>query len=361
MRILVALSGGIDSSVVAHLLKEQGHDLTAVRFTLWSDPLAPALAQILPSKCCNAQTAARAKKVAEDLNIRYHILNLEEEFKREVVDPFLQGYAEGKTPNPCIRCNRTIKFGRLLDFMEELQCEKLATGHYARVCKKMKRNEQSHHLFTAIDQSKDQSYYLYGLSQEQLSKVLFPLGDMYKNDVYELAKKFGVPYDDKSYRESQDLCFFPEKTPQEFLKRHLHLKKGNIVDRDGTVLGEHKGLPLYTLGQRRGVGVGGMKIPLEVTEKRMDTNQLVIEKQGKTMIDSLHLQGLNWISEKPDENREIPLQACLRSLSHYVTGNLIVKGDTGTFSFDQPQGLQAPGQHCVFYRDDEVLGGGIIQ
>src|SRR3989338_6760202 len=135
MRILVAMSGGIDSSVVAHLLQEEGHDLVGVRFTLWSDPLAPALAKVLPRKCCNAQTAARAKAVAGKLGIPYHIVDLEEEFKKEVVDPFLEAYRKGLTPNPCIRCNRTIKFGKLLELMDEFSCDALATGHYARVAK----------------------------------------------------------------------------------------------------------------------------------------------------------------------------------------------------------------------------------
>ena len=387
MRILVALSGGIDSSVVAHVLKEQGHDLVGVRFTLWSDPLAPPLAQILPNKCCNAQTAARAKKVAEDLAIPYHILDLEEEFKREVVDPFLKGYEEGRTPNPCIHCNKTVKFGRLLEFMKEVGCEKLATGHYARVVmcrhfdyaqcdtssschseRSRRMNTTMYKLLTAIDSSKDQSYYLYGLSQEQLSKVLFPLGDMYKRDVYDLAKKYGVPYEEITYRESQDLCFFPEKTPQEFLKRHAKMQEGAILNTKGENVGHHKGLPLYTLGQRRGLGIGGLKVPLEVIEKRMESNTLVVESQGKTTIDTVELQGLNWISPHynlPLRGRErgagkICLQVCVRSLSPRVHGTLTFSGDRGTCTFDEGQALQAPGQHCVFYQGDEVLGGGVI-
>src|SRR3989344_2985012 len=218
MRILVAMSGGIDSSVVAHILKEQGHDVVGVRFTLWTDPLAPPLAQVLPSKCCDAQSIARAHRVAKNLGITLHILDLKEEFKREVVDPFLNGYREGLTPNPCVGCNRTIKFGRLLEFADQLGCKKLATGHYARVTREIpitksqspNKSQISNlkskifHLLEALDTAKDQSYYLYGLTQEQLSRVMFPLGTMFKRDVYELAKKFDIPYDEHSYRESQD-------------------------------------------------------------------------------------------------------------------------------------------------------------
>mgnify|MGYP003394681790 CR=1 FL=1 len=167
MKILVALSGGIDSSVMAHLLASQGHELVGVRFTLWTDPLAPALAEILPSKCCNAQTAARASSVAKSLGIPLHIVDLQDEFKEHVVDPFLQGYENGTTPNPCIRCNREIKFGKLYEVMRQHCCEKLATGHYARVAQEMMPDGGTRSLLLeAVDQDKDQSYYLYGLSQE---------------------------------------------------------------------------------------------------------------------------------------------------------------------------------------------------
>ncbi|TSC58166.1 MAG: tRNA-specific 2-thiouridylase, partial [Candidatus Peregrinibacteria bacterium Greene0416_62] len=272
MKILVALSGGIDSSVVAHLLKAAGHDLIGVRFLLWTDPLAPALAEILPSKCCTAQNAARAGKVAKDLSIPYHIVDLSEEFKRTVVDPYLADHRKGLTPNPCIGCNKNIKFGKLMELMKKFGCEKMATGHYARIASEQlppsvaeDRDlplQKGHHtqrqlLLEATDKSKDQSYYLYGLSQEQLRHCLFPLGGMHKADVYALAEKFGVPFDNDTYRESQDLCFFPEKSPEEFLKRHLRhaLQPGSIVRRDGVIVGSHEGLPLYTIGQRRGLKI----------------------------------------------------------------------------------------------------------
>ena len=363
MRILVALSGGIDSSVVAHLLSEQGHELLGVRFSLWSDPLAPPFAQVLPHKCCNAQTAARAASVAQNLGIPYRIVDFEREFKEHVVDPFLEGYRQGLTPNPCIGCNRTVKFGRLLELAHELGCEKLATGHYARVAREgLADGSERHVLLEAFDMEKDQSYYLYGLSQEQLSRVLFPLGAMQKRDVYTLARHFGVPHD-AYYRESQDLCFFPEKSPQEFLKRHLKdaLHPGDIVRKDGAVVGTHQGLPLYTVGQRRGLGIGGLKVPLEVVAKDTNLNRLIVASRGTETIATVDLSELRWISWKPSETDKTPFDCRLRSLSPRLRGHLTYSGGRGRFAFDHPQPPVAPGQSLVLYRGEEVVGGGVME
>lgn len=363
MRILVALSGGIDSSVVAHLLREQGHELIGVQFTLWSDPLAPPLAEVLPSKCCNAQTAYRARKVADDLGIPLHILDLETEFKREVVDPFLEGYRKGLTPNPCIGCNRMIKFGKLLEMADDLRCEKLATGHYARTAmERLPDGSERTLLLEAADRDKDQSYYLYGLNQDQLSRVIFPLGSMLKKGVFALAKHFGVPYEEQSYRESQDLCFFPEKSPEAFLKRHLYdaLHPGKIVRRDGTVVGTHEGLPLYTIGQRRGLGVGGLKIPLEVVQKDYSENRIIVSEKGSERINSIDIENIQWVSWKPSEDEETSFECRVRSLSPRKSGTLRYGGSTGTFFFDAPETHQAPGQSLVLYRGEEVVGGGIM-
>ncbi len=362
MRILMALSGGVDSSTVAHMLKADGHELIGVRFTLWSDPLAPALSQVLPSKCCNAETASRAKRTADHLGIPYHIVDLEKEFKEHVVDPFLDGFRQGSTPNPCIRCNRQIKFGKLLELMKEFGCEKLATGHYSRVATEETSEGKRCVLLEAVDASKDQSYYLYGLTQEQLNSVLFPLGSMMKRDVMELAKHYGVPLPE-AYQESQDLCFFPEKHPKEFLKRYLSdaMHPGKIVRRDGTIVGEHEGLPLYTIGQRRGLGIGGLTIPLEVVAKHPKQNELVVSEKGMEKRQEIGLREIRWISWIPSEEEGIAFEYRCRSLGQKRRGKLSFQGSKGVFHFDEEESPLATGQSLVLYRGHEVIGGGVME
>lgn len=356
------MSGGVDSSVVAHLLKEQGHELIGVRFTLWSDPLAPPLAQVLPSKCCNAQTVARANQVAADLGIELQILDLEQDFKENVVDVFLDGYREGSTPNPCINCNRTVKFGRLLELAESLGCDKLATGHYARVTTEtLSDGTEKQVLLEAVDPEKDQSYYLYGLNQEQLSRVLFPLGGLHKSDVFELGKQYHVPLSDESYRESQDLCFFPEKEPEAFLRRYItDTEPGPIKLEDGTEVGTHKGMPFYTIGQRKGLGIGGLKIPLHVTKKEADTNTIYVAEQGKDLRNELEATELRWVSWVPEAHRNLEFEARIHSLGEKHRGTLEHDGKRLYFRFKKGLRGIAPGQSIVLYRGQEVVGGGVI-
>jgi len=363
VKILVAMSGGVDSSTVAHMLKEQGHEIVGVMFTIWSDPLASPLAQVLPSKCCHAQTRARATQVAKDLDIPLHILDLEEDFKSTVVDPFLKSYKEGKTPNPCVYCNRIFKFQKMLECMEEFGCEKMASGHYARVAQETRSNGSNKYLLLeGLDKTKDQSYFLHRLSQEQLSKTLFPLGSMEKSDVIKEATKYGIPIDPENYQESQDICFFPEKEPKEFLNRHLkdQIKPGNITTEDGEVIGTHRGLPHYTIGQRKGLGVGGLKIPLHVTAKNIKKNTLTVAPAGKDESTMLEAEDLNFISWSPEESKEVDFEARIHSSGQKQKGVLNHKNGKGTFRFEKPIRGISPGQYIVLYRGEEVIGGGMI-
>jgi tRNA-specific 2-thiouridylase len=348
--------------VIAHLLAEQGHELVGVRFTLWSDPLAPALAQLLPSKCCNAQTAMRSRTVAQQLAIPFHVVDLEKEFKELVVDAFLEDYRNGLTPNPCVGCNRTIKFGKLLELANEFGCEKIATGHYARAAReKLPDGSDRWLLLEATDADKDQSYYLHGLTQEQLQRAVFPLGNMHKRDVFALATRYCVPFDEQ-YRESQDLCFFPEKSPHDFLRRHLGeaLQPGEIVRRDGTVVGTHQGLALYTVGQRRGLGVGGLKIPLEVVAKDPTRNRLIVADKETEKTATISVRDFSWVSWKPSEGEETAFEGRTRSLSPKIGGSFRYAGTTGVFTPTTPLPPQSAGQSLVLYRGEEVIGGGVI-
>lgn len=246
--------------------------------------------------------------------------------------------------------------------MEELGCDKLATGHYARVTEE-KESDGSvvYHLLEAVDLSKDQSYYLYGLDQDQLSKVLFPLGSLHKSDVYALAKKYEIPYEESSYRESQDLCFFPEKEPEEFLKRYIKdSAPGDITKTDGTVVGTHKGLPFYTIGQRKGLNVGGLKIPLYVVEKDVKTNTITVEEQGKDLQEDLDAEDVRFISWQPKINEQTPFDARIHAHGQKIRGTLNFDGKQLHFRFAKGLRGIAPGQSIVLYRGQEVVGGGVI-
>ena len=353
------MSGGIDSSVCAHILKDAGHEVIGVRFSLWSDPLAPAMAQILPNKCCNAETSYRAKHVTDTLGIPLHIINLEKTFKRRIVDRFLREVHMGLTPNPCVNCNRDIKFSALLALARRFKCDRVATGHYARIVKTRKLGKTIYRLLQAKDAQKDQSYYLYRLTQKELAKTIFPLGSLRKREVMELARKCGVPVTE-SYRESQDLCFFPEKSPQAFYGRYLkkRLRDGPIAKRDGTIVGTHHGLPFYTVGQRRGLGIGGLKIPLEVVSKDMRRNLLIVADRDTEKTHCIRVRDLTWISTPPPARATLLCRT--RSLAKKVRGSLSCKKKTGIFTLAHPLPLQSPGQSLVLYSGQEVVGGGFI-
>ncbi len=356
------MSGGVDSSVTAHLLRRLGHDLVGVQMELWTDPMAPAMARILPSKCCHTETRARAERVAKDLKIPFLRVNYEAAFRDRIVDRYLEDHRRGRTPNPCIECNRQIKFGLLLQQAGELGCDAIATGHYARVAEEELPNGGTRKLLLeAVDHTKDQSYFLYGLSQEQLRNVLFPLGTLRKSEVFALARSFGVPLP-TGYQESQDLCFFPEKTPHAFLDRYLQdaMAPGPIVYRTGKKLGEHRGLPHYTIGQRRGLRIGGLKIPLQVIAKDVTTNTLVVGTEEEATRTGLEAREVHWIAWSPAHDEDFPceVRTCYQGMRKRAT--VLPMRDRLKVAFAAPQSSITPGQHVVCYRGEEVLGGGVI-
>jgi len=357
MRVLVAMSGGVDSSVVACLLKEQGHDVIGVRFQLWQDPLAPAITRVLPTKCCDAQTLARARRVCEALGIPLHTLDLETAFKYQVVDPFLAVCRSGQTPNPCVLCNRSFKFAHLLALARKLKCDKVATGHYARIV----RRQGGFALLEAIDRTKDQSYFLARLSQKELAKTLLPLGTKTKRQTFALAKRFKIPLDPASYKESQDLCFIPEKSPAQFLRRHItDATPGPFKTWDGTTVGMHEGIPFYTIGQRRGLQIGGQKNPLHVVSIDQKNNTIFVAPSSALYANEVRVHSINFTRQPLQGKMGIPLSARIRARAEKKRGTFIVSHHQGLFRFISPVSAVTPGQVLVLYRGKEIVGSGLI-
>ncbi len=351
------MSGGVDSSVVACLLKEQGHEVIGARFQLWQDPLAPAIAQVLPTKCCDAQTLARARRVTQDLGIPLHTLDLQDAFKCAVVDPFIRDHRKGMTPNPCVLCNKTFKFKHLLLLGKKLRCDKIATGHYARIV----RRDEDYALLEAKDKTKDQSYFLSRLTQKELARTLLPLGAKTKRETYVLAKKYEIPLDPVSYRESQDLCFFPEKSPAAFLRRSItDAKPGPIKTLDGKTIGTHEGLPFYTLGQRRGLHVGGQKSPVHIISIDQKSNTIFVAPARALLTNDVYMNHLTFTRRKLAQGRKHHLAARIRLQTKKADGILTFRGSTGLFRFSHPVSAPTPGQAIVLYQGREIVGSGQI-
>lgn len=348
-KVIVAMSGGVDSSAAAALLKKEGYDVIGVFMKFWSDPKSKLKFE---NKCCSLESIQSARRTANQLGIPFYVINVEKEFKKEVVNYFIREYEKGRTPNPCVECNREIKFKILFRKLLELKADYIATGHYAKIV-------QSYGLFEAEDKNKDQSYFLYILSQKQLSKILFPLGKLMKSEVRQLAKKFKLSVHDK--KESQDICFVHDKRINDFLKRHIRMKSGNIIDQNGKILGHHEGLPLYTIGQRKGINLGGTG-PFYVIEKNNKRNELIVtnnSKDKKLYSPEIIVKKANWIINKP----RFPFKAYVKN--RYQTPSLYAKieskGKLLKVILNKPQRAVTPGQSAVFYNQKgEVLGGGII-
>lgn len=338
-KILVALSGGVDSAVAAALLKKQGFDVFGVYFRFFDGKDA--------KKSLN-----KAKKVAEILEIPLEIIDARKDFKKKITDYFIASYKKGITPNPCVVCNKEMKFRLLFELMKKYKTNFIATGHYARVAP---RND-SYKLLEAKDKSKDQSYFLYKLNQRELAKTIFPLGNYKKIEVKKIAKKIKLPVFEA---ESHDICFLSNNDLNTYLGKYLKCGFGNIVGDSGEILGKHKGLSFYTIGQRKGIEIGGNG-PYFVIGKKVRKNQLLVSNDPKKLLTKKFDVGrVNWING----GMKFPLRAQIQIRYHAEKVSAIIESSKfGKYTIETKKSLRAvtPGQSAVFYKNKEVIGGGII-
>ncbi len=353
-RVVVGMSGGVDSSVTAYLLKQQGYDVIGIFMKNWDDTDEFG-------HCTAEDDFQDVRRVCEQIGIPYYTVNFEKEYMEKVFQYFLDEYKRGRTPNPDVMCNREIKFGELLDKVMDLGADYIATGHYARV----EFRDGAYRLLRGVDSNKDQSYFLNALDQHQLSKTMFPLGSLTKPQVREIAEKAGLATAKK--KDSTGICFIGERNFREFLQNYLPAKPGDIETVDGEVIGRHDGLMYYTLGQRQGLGIGGghgkTGEPWFVVDKDLERNVLIVaEGAGHPRLYSTRLiaTDVNWISGKePATSFTCTAKFRYRQPDQGVTVHLR-EGNTVEVVFDQPQKAVTPGQAVVFYNGEECLGGGII-
>jgi tRNA-specific 2-thiouridylase len=346
------MSGGVDSSVAAALLVEQGYQVTGLMLRLWSEG-----GRCEENRCCTPDSMALARRVAAQLEIPFYVVDAQQLFRDEVVQYFIEGYKEGITPNPCLTCNRLVRWGFLLDRAIDLGAQFMATGHYARII--IDKNGKIR-LLKGVDPTKDQSYVLHFLGQSDLEKTLFPLGDTTKPQVREMAKRKGLPVAEKP--DSQDLCFLGVDDYRNFLLRHAPEveKPGPIYTADGELIGEHRGLAFYTIGQRKGLGVATPE-PLYVIFKDRERNALLVGKADQLGSYNLSADNVNWIvGEPPTEPFRSQVKIRYKALAAWAQVTPI-RQDRVLVQFEQPVRDITPGQAVVFYNEEDCLGGGIIQ
>ncbi len=350
--VAVAMSGGVDSSVAAALLMKQGYRVIGMFLKTWYDKTIDPAAE---NRCCSNDASRTASRIAHKLGIKFQVINALVPFKELVVDYFLSELKAGRTPNPCVTCNQGVRFEYLLGHARSLGADFLATGHYMRI----KKSGRQLGLYRGIDKKKDQSYFHYTLTQSKLKKLLFPIGDYHKSDVRKLARKFGLPAPDRP--ESQDLCFIPRGKYTLFLKKYLNLRPGPILDIKGRLVGEHQGLPIYTIGQRGGLGIGGNG-PYYVIKKDDKNNSLIVVDKN----DNENLTTLSFRAKKVNyidgHQRKTPV-ACFvqtRYRQKAVPATLKPAGQNAIVEYKKRQPIVTPGQAAVWYKGDQLLGGGII-
>lgn len=353
-RVVVGMSGGVDSSLVAALLVEQGYEVMGVFLECWRAP-----------GCRVDEDRRDAMDVALKLEIPFEVLDFKEAYKKKVVDYFYAEYAAGRTPNPDVVCNKEIKFGMFYDWAMEEGFDVVATGHYARIEKvKSQKLKAVYQLMRGVDEGKDQSYFLYQLREEQLAHILFPLGEMKKNEVREEARKRGLQTANKP--DSQGICFIGEISTETFLKDlGMREEEGEVVNLEGKVVGRHKGAWFYTVGQRHGFEVAVQQPdmpPLFVVAKDVELNRLVVGEREESMADELQVSDLHWVRKSNEQqaigNKDIRVR--IRNLGELVPAQLKMQNETLMVRFERSVFGVAPGQAAVFYKGDEVLGGGII-
>lgn len=350
MKVVVAMSGGVDSSVAAALLKKQGYEVIGMMLRLWSEP-----GREDSNRCCTPDSMALARRVAARLDIPFYVVDAKEIFHSTVVQFFIDGYAQGLTPNPCLVCNRIIRWEFLLNHALVMGADFMATGHYVRMRTTADGRWQLHR---AIDLNKDQSYVLYFLTQEQLNRSLFPVGEYSKNQIRSLASDFGLPV--ASRPDSEDLCFTSGGDYREFIRRFAPriAQPGQVVNRLGKVLASHQGLPFYTVGQRKGLGIAAPQ-PLYVLAKDISSNTLIVGTEDERGQSELKVGQVNWLGCEPPLT-PIRAKVKIRYTSQPAWAEISPVGEFVNVRFENAQRDITPGQAAVFYDDDVLVGGGII-